>query len=353
MTTTIEDNGVRLYTARVAEQLDDLPDAERQELLEDLEQHLLEVAAEADGDLVERLGPPEAYAAELRASAGIAPRGEPMERSARERLIAWTTRSGPGRAIRSLAATEAVRGVRDFLPELRPGWWVLRGYLGVFAIALLWSDRSVYPWRRALVPSVFGPAIGLVLVGLAMWASVRLGRRASGSKVARRLSLAVSMIVVLMAVAALNQVQNRVVPIEALRAEPYSSEPPAYLQHPDGEPITNICPYAADGSPLSGVLLFDQTGRPIEEVAPPEAFYGDVYSAEGDSAAPQPSLAVVPNAYPRPQRIADPNTGAPIDFRCPPVVAGTGSLGGTGIPTEPTASPSSVAGPSSSPSPSP
>jgi hypothetical protein len=319
MTTTIEDNGVRLYTARVAEQLDDLPEAERQELLEDLEQHLSEVAAEADGDLAERVGPPEAYAAELRASAGIPPRGERSGRSFLEWLTARISRSGPGRAVRSLAATDAVRGVRDFLPELRPGWWVLRGYLAVFAIAIMWGDGSVYPVKRALVPSVYGPLVGLALVGLAMWTSVRLGRRASVSQAARRSSIVVSAVVVLMAGAALNQLQNRVVPIEALGSEQL---PPPYLQHADGELITNICPYAPGGTPLTGVLLFDQVGRPLEELAPPDEFYGEPYSENGDVIQPQPTIAVLPNAYPRPQTIADPNTGAPVEFQCPKIVAG-------------------------------
>src|SRR4030095_596703 len=48
-----------------------LPGPDRELLLEDLEDHLQEVAAEAGGPLSERLGRPEAYAAELRASAGL------------------------------------------------------------------------------------------------------------------------------------------------------------------------------------------------------------------------------------------------------------------------------------------
>jgi hypothetical protein len=346
MTTTIQDNGVRLYMARVGEQLDDLPDEERQELLEDLEQHLLEVAAEAGGDLAERVGPPEAYAAELRATAGLPPRGERSGRSFRTRLAMWAASSRPGRVVHSLAGTTAVRGVRDSLPELRPGWWVLRGYLAVFAIAIMWGDPSVAPLKRVLVPSVYGPLVGLALVGLAMWASVKLGRRTTVSQTARRSSVVVSVVVVLMALAALGQLHGRVVPIQALGSGDLS---PPYLEHSDGEPITNICPYAADGSPLSGVLLFDQTGRPIEEIAPPEAFYGEAYNDNGESVGPQTGVAVVPNAFPRPQTIADPNTGTPVDFSCPPAVAGTRSLGGTGTPAGPTASPSGAKVPSPSP----
>src|SRR5260370_7513852 len=59
---------VATYAAIVRAQLADLPATERDALLEDLEQHLAEVAAEGEGSLVDRLGPPEAYAVELRAA---------------------------------------------------------------------------------------------------------------------------------------------------------------------------------------------------------------------------------------------------------------------------------------------
>src|SRR5688500_59282 len=61
------------YVAAVRAALADLPPHERDELLEDLPEHLAEVVAEDDGSLRDRLGPPESYAAELRASAGLNP----------------------------------------------------------------------------------------------------------------------------------------------------------------------------------------------------------------------------------------------------------------------------------------
>jgi hypothetical protein len=62
---------VGAYLASVRAALSDLPAEERDELCEDLEQHLVEVAAESDEPLSARLGSPESYAAELRASAGL------------------------------------------------------------------------------------------------------------------------------------------------------------------------------------------------------------------------------------------------------------------------------------------
>ena len=60
---------VARYVTAVRAACADLPGPPDRELL--LEDHLGEVAAEAGGPLAERLGRPEAYAAELRASAGL------------------------------------------------------------------------------------------------------------------------------------------------------------------------------------------------------------------------------------------------------------------------------------------
>jgi hypothetical protein len=65
------DGEIARYATAVRAAFADRPGPERELLLEDLEDHLQEVAAEAGGSLTERLGRPEAYAAELRASAGL------------------------------------------------------------------------------------------------------------------------------------------------------------------------------------------------------------------------------------------------------------------------------------------
>ncbi|NUR87968.1 MAG: hypothetical protein HOY71_28110, partial [Nonomuraea sp.] len=104
------------YARAVRQALADHPD--REELVEDLDDHLAEIAAESDVPLEDRLGPPIAYAAELAAAYG----GRPTT-SRRRRLLGEVRASG---WYRRMAA---------FLPELRPGWWVLRGY--VLAMLLL------------------------------------------------------------------------------------------------------------------------------------------------------------------------------------------------------------------------
>lgn len=70
---------VRVYLARVRSALADLPESEVEEILEDVRPHLAEMEAELGENakvdtLIERLGTPESYAAELRASGGYPPR---------------------------------------------------------------------------------------------------------------------------------------------------------------------------------------------------------------------------------------------------------------------------------------
>jgi hypothetical protein len=59
-------NDVAGYAAAVRAALSTLPDGERDSLIEDLENHLAEVASESGLPLRERLGEPEEYAEELK-----------------------------------------------------------------------------------------------------------------------------------------------------------------------------------------------------------------------------------------------------------------------------------------------
>ena len=66
MASNDEASDVATYAASVRAALSDLPSDQAEILLEDLEDHLREIAAEAEGSLNERLGPPDQYAQELR-----------------------------------------------------------------------------------------------------------------------------------------------------------------------------------------------------------------------------------------------------------------------------------------------
>ena len=77
-----EDDGstTERFLTRMRDALSDLPPAEVDELLEDTEEHVRELAREHGEDQLElRLGTPEAYAAELRSAAGYPPPPQPDE----------------------------------------------------------------------------------------------------------------------------------------------------------------------------------------------------------------------------------------------------------------------------------
>lgn len=285
MTTIDRPTSVEPYLAAVAAALAGVPDAERQELLDDLAEHLAELADEDGAPLAERLGAPEAYAADLVASAGIEVTS-PAEPDGPAPLLDRLRASIEG-ARRSPTGT----AVLDFLPELRPGWWVLRAWGGLALLAGM-SSNEVFP-----IPDPFGNdllAIAL-LVGAAV-GSVHLGRR---DGVPSRVLTVLGVLGLLVAVA--NQPRPEYVS-DGGGTPVYGGD----LTGPDGQYIGNIWAFDGNGDLIDGVYLFDQEGNPIR-------------------VADQPTSGpVVPGLFPQPQ-IAyeyDPVTGeerqVPV---APPVVA--------------------------------
>jgi hypothetical protein len=233
------------YVDAVATALDrsGVSDPERQELLDDLTGHLAELEAEDDDALTAQLGPPADYAAELLTSAGIVvelaaeAEPEPLWRQARA-------------AGRRMVANPRFAAARTFLPELRPGWWVLRAWAILVLITAGTSDhRDMYP----LPEPVANPFLSLVLLVGGAVASVRLGRRRGWLD---RLVTVVGVIGVLVALA---NGSPRTEYVFDGDHGPFTG----LLVTPEGTVVENIWPYDADGNPLDGVLLFDQYGQPI------------------------------------------------------------------------------------------
>lgn len=234
------------YVAAVADALigAGVPDTERQELLDDLVGHLAELEAEDDESLAAQLGSPDAYATELLTSAGIEvedagpPPSEPW----------WRQVAAAGRS--HLQGPRAA-ALRAFLPELRPGWWVLRGW-AIVAMLTAWvpDHHRVFP-----VPDLLGNGFlsFLALVG-AVVASVRLGRRRGWLDKAAT-GFGVLGVVVAIAVGS-PRVEYR---SDANDQYPYGG----LLTAPNGNVIENIWPFDAEGRPLENVFLFDQYGEPI------------------------------------------------------------------------------------------
>lgn len=298
MNATVANPQVHAYLEAVRTHLADVPDAEREELLDDLEGHLLEVAAEDDGSLEERLGPPAVYAAELRETAGLPSVSPAGGQRLSRRMFESLERSAPARIIDTAWNSTSVKALRAFLPELRPGWWVARGYLAV-AAAAIFAYEGYY--TNPVVPHALGGyAQGTILALGAIAASVWLGKTAQKQQLARRVSLIVTGAVLVGTFSAIPRIGDLYV--QTVYAGGYVE--PQFLSHADGTPIANICPYAADGTLLSGVLLFDQDGRAISNT------YEEFVVGE----------PTIRNIYPRQLLLPDRRTGELSQLFCPPLL---------------------------------
>ncbi|MCZ3389539.1 MAG: hypothetical protein LH645_10590 [Actinomycetia bacterium] len=236
------------YQRRVASALAFLSAEDREEILAGVGEHLREVSVEGV-DLVERLGTPEAYARELTTAAGLGQDG-----SSRRGLM-------PHNAWRRLNDHRWTRSVATFLPTLRPAWWVLRGYLAVVVLTMVFVSWPTILW---LVPTTGqGPGellAGILLLCLAIPLSISIGRRTLSTS-ARRAVVVVN--TVLLVVSGYALVNVGAVVDNALHAYPNSGYiPTSGLRH-NGDPIRNITVFDAEGNPLTDVRLFDQNGEPI------------------------------------------------------------------------------------------
>ncbi|MEV0127404.1 hypothetical protein AB0H83_02910 [Dactylosporangium sp. NPDC050688] len=234
------------YYERVAAALADLPAEARDELLEDLPAHFAEVIAEQGGPLVDRLGPPATYAAELRAAAGLdAGPGRAADRApivvAYQRFVAAL----PGldqRAGRLIGYPRATQ----FLRLLRPAWWIARAVAVVvliFAVDIVPADR-------------FDDPIGWLLLGVAIVVSIRIG--ATGvPRVPRWVGYAGTAVAV---VGLLFLIANAPAILRGYDG------PQGYYQTGGGpfDGVTNVFPVDEHGRQLDHVTLYDQNGRPIQ-----------------------------------------------------------------------------------------
>jgi hypothetical protein len=245
------------YLAAVEHELGDLPVDDRSALLEDLTLHLEALTAEDDDRPIDvRLGVPGAYAAELRAAAGLPARGSGLRPPAAG-LGEWLDRVRATPAVRR--AVPVAREVRRLLGELRPAWWVLRGYLVVLVPCLHESDGV----RDFPVPAPLGNhLLGLLLVAAAVAGSVALGRRTLPRPVGVLVVVGGVVLVMASFIAWDSASSPAYSPAMAFDPAPGQADDLYPLLSRYG-PVTDVLPYAADGTPLEGVLLFDQDGRPL------------------------------------------------------------------------------------------
>jgi uncharacterized membrane protein len=315
---------VTTYAATVRAQLADLPAIERDALLEDLEQHLAEVAAEGEGSLVDRLGPPEDYALELRRAYGAdqpsAPATHKPKPQTNGEYLVDSVRAAVARVIES----NWVRQILAFLPELRPAWWVLRAYLAVLILVAAFSRG--YGLGPIPNPATKRGLAESVAMGVAIWISVRVARR--NRPVPRPARVVAASVNALIALAGTAILANMAMFPSPQMSGTASTDQPLYNAAFAAGPTTNIYPYSQDGKPLTNILLYDQDGQPIT-VQQSEAQTSYPTGADGKP---------ITNAYPLTQRHMN------GDLVVAPRVA---------FPPWPTPSPSATSTPTASPSPSP
>ncbi|MFF0145588.1 hypothetical protein ATK36_1776 [Amycolatopsis sulphurea] len=322
---TEKPTAMRVYLARVRTALGDLPEAEIEEVLEDVRTHLAEIEVELGASaqveaLVERLGTPESYAAELRVAGGYPPAPKdaevatPVPEKAPAGLLAprialWgmalvtagmalmafsaAVRIDPDallgllllapvfvaslwallrRGIQPVLELPEVTGLRNalrkwregsgeraagYLRSLKPAWWVICAVVLVLFGLLLMVRHTT---AAALLPFLVVAAAAVV------WA----GPRAPEDRRLMWFVVPVSAFVVGGIVGGFGAAVSRISPnngayysdatsYAASGADNYGNQ---QLRFGDEE-LRNVYAFDASGKPLEDVYLYDDQGRPL------------------------------------------------------------------------------------------
>jgi len=231
----------------------------REELLEDLPEHLAEVLAEGNGTLVDRLGSPQAYAAELRATAGLvgdfpdppAPRF-PVFFEARDTVLRVLDKADV-----RVGPVIGYPKASDFLVMLRPGWWVLRGYLAAMAIAYLLGANH---GNTGLLPRIGdNELVALVLLAGCVVVSIVLARHTANlarlPRYALRAGTAFLIIFAFSGFLGADQ-DSRNINYNDANYDYYGGNP--YSN------VNDVYVYDSKGNLVTGARLYDQEGNAIQ-----------------------------------------------------------------------------------------
>jgi hypothetical protein len=320
------------YYDQVVAALAGLAPAVRQDLVEDLPDHLAEVAAEVSaegrGSLRDRLGAPEVYARELLAAAGL---------EATDQLAAGGLSAGVAeglRRARGLVERLDSQGGRlvgyprlaDLLRAIRPGWWVLRGWL----VAQLVSGAHDRQSWSGFVPDLGGSRVlGLVLTLAMIAGSVALGQRSlRWSAWAGRAMAAASVLLALWGAGVL---------AANVGGTAYAYSGPDDGYSPFAE-IADVYAYDQAGQLIPGVRLYDQNGNPLQ--------LGRGYCADG---LPAPGADLTSGFWSYPLCPAD---AGPFQSGPGPLIAPSQSAPTPPAPSVPPTAATSRPGPSVKPTPS-
>ncbi|GAA2713954.1 HAAS signaling domain-containing protein [Actinoplanes palleronii] len=245
------------YVARVRLALGGLPEKTREELLEDLPEHLAEVRAEGTGTLVERLGEPAAYAAELLAAAEVPDvKAEEPDRYAELKAVRDQVVRGLREADVRVGPVLGYSKASEFLALLLPAWWVLRGYLAAMVLAHVFATGDE---RLGLLPRVGGSGVlALVLLGACVVGSIWLGRRGTpAGQWPRYAYWSGTAVLILLAVVGFATVDD-----EAQVTPSYVDA--TYSGNSGYENVRDVFVYDGQGHPVENAQLYDQNGQPIQ-----------------------------------------------------------------------------------------
>lgn len=262
---------------------------------------------------VEALPEPVGYATELRTAAGFSP--EPVTSvdvprvSFGQRVDTLLDR---GRDRWEGFAGGLPGSPWEFLVALRPAWWVLRTWVALQLIDLVWGSGG-YNYGLSPIPSLYDWGVPLLLLAIAV--SVQLGRgklwpRSGRSGITGRILL---LALNLLALAATPATLSSVLTPEKAALWSYA---PAVSQSPgdglafNGEPVANIYPYDAQGHPLTGVQLVDRQGRRLSLTQDPYnegSGWGEFVHAPWLNGRTQ-----LYSVFPLPEQTLDPDTQDPV-----------------------------------------
>jgi hypothetical protein len=256
---------VDAFVTAVRARFADLGEEEREELLGGLEADVSELVAERGSGA---LGDPVAYAAELRAAAGLPP-VRPV-RLLRRGTSPASVMDGARAWWDAVVTRPRLAPIWTVVAAMRPAWWLVRAWVAAALICL--AVPGWYDYGLVLIPGV-PPALALAVLGICAIGSalVGLGRAWPGSAppgargvAARVVLLALNGLAVAGLFVAVPSVENARWDGYDQAVEEMGSWRPVRGLVNDGSDVCNIAAYDAAGQPLQGVQLFDQRGRPLD-----------------------------------------------------------------------------------------
>lgn len=252
MTTSTVAPEIAKFAAAVRDALADLPDEERDELTEGLEADLSESLAE---DLRRTLPDPVAYAAELRAAAGLPARAR-KHGTFVGLAGGWHDTVADVRT--AIRRNPSARAALDFATSLRPVWWVLRAWLAAWLVAAFFGMESGYGFAGAW----WVVCVAFIVI------SVQWGRDRWSGKGIRTLVVLGNVVAVLALLPVMAAADDGGQDAYAAGFDDGSTSPVDQASVEglsfNGHLLENIYAYDAAGKPLHDVQLFDVDGHPLE-----------------------------------------------------------------------------------------